>query len=247
MKSPFGHLLSVSIAAAALLGAPARAESPKTKPPTLAVLYFDYSGKDQELAGLRKGLAQMLISDLSVNENVRLVERDRLQEVLSELELAKGTSVDPKTAAKIGKLLGAKMMVMGSYFSLAGVLRADARVVEVETGQLLHATGASGKADDFLSLEMKLSTALSTFLATSLPKSMSEPDPGGNTPTGSGGRREHAARPKGLRTKTALRYSKALEALDAGKKEEAKAELKVVLQEQPDFRLAALDLDKLIQ
>ena len=49
------------------------------------------------------------------------------------------------------------------------------------------------------------------------------------------------------RTKTALAYSRALDAKDRGAKDEAKAELKKVLDEQPDFELAALDLDSLMQ
>ena len=71
------------------------------------MLYFDYSGKDQDLGVLRKGLAQMLISDLAGLESVRLVERDRLEEILAELKLAQSGKLDPQAAAKVGKLLGA--------------------------------------------------------------------------------------------------------------------------------------------
>ncbi len=45
--------------------------------PTVAVLYFDYDGKDDSMALLKKGLAQMLISDLSGQESIHLVERER--------------------------------------------------------------------------------------------------------------------------------------------------------------------------
>src|SRR3954462_15487681 len=103
--------------------------------PTVAILYFDYSGKDPEMGVLKKGLAQMLISDLSGMESVRLVERDRLEEVLAELKLGQTTKIDPQSAAKVGKLLGARYMVLGGYFDLMQTLRADARVVEVETGK----------------------------------------------------------------------------------------------------------------
>src|SRR5215475_12839350 len=85
-------------------------------PPTVAVLYFDYEGKDADLALLRKGLAQMLISDLLGTPAIRVVERDRLQEVIAELKLQATNKIDQNTAVKAGKLLGARYLVLGGYF-----------------------------------------------------------------------------------------------------------------------------------
>jgi TolB-like protein len=247
--APFSSLVLLS---AFLLGsAPpsvARADGPKA--PTLAILYFDYSGKDEEMGLLRKGLAQMLISDLSGAEGVRLVERERLEDVLAELKLGQKAAIDPKTAAKVGKLLGAQHMVLGSYFALGGILRADARIVEVETGRVLRSAGANGKPDDFLGVEQRLKGALQEFIAAGLPASPAPAAPGkggDGSPDSGGPRHARVIPPAQLRTRTALRYGKALEALDRGKKEEAKAELQSVLKEQPDFELAALDLDKLMK
>ncbi len=236
------------LAALALAGAPQVARAKDAKPPTLAVLYFDYSGKDEELGLLRKGLAQMLLSDLSGAQGIRLVERERLEDVLSELKLGQKAAFDAKTAAKVGKLLGAQHMVLGSYFSLGGVLRADARIVEVETGRVLRSAGANGKPDDFLSVEQKLKDAILDFIASGLPAAPAPaaPEKGGEGAEGAA-RHARVLPPAQLRVHTAVRYGKALEAADLGKKEEAKAELAAVLKEQPDFKLAALDLDKLMK
>src|SRR4051812_39755191 len=95
-------------------------------PVTVAVLYFDYDGKDTELAVLRKGLAQMLISDLLGTPTIRVVERDRLQEVLDELKLQATNKIEPATAVKAGKLLGARYLVLGGYFDVKQSFRADA-------------------------------------------------------------------------------------------------------------------------
>jgi TolB-like protein len=206
--------------------------------PTVAVLYFDYSGKDADMAVLKKGLAQMIISDLSAIDGVRLVERDRLEEILAELKLAQSGKIDASTAAKVGKLLGARYIVLGGYFDLMDTLRADARVVEVETGKVLQSTGAQGKPQDFLGVEQKLSEAIGKILQAKATAAAATPET------------TRAAPPKpptALRVKTALRYSKALDAKDRGDKATAKKELAEVVKEQPDFRLAKLDIDKLIQ
>src|SRR5688572_16677519 len=57
--------------------------------PTVAILYFDYGGKNEELGALRKGLAQMMITDLADVQAVTVVERARLNEILDELKLGR--------------------------------------------------------------------------------------------------------------------------------------------------------------
>ena len=152
--------------AALLFASAAAAQSPKAdQRPTVAVLYFDYTGKSEELGVLRKGLAQMLISDLGAVDAVRIVERDRLQEILAELKLQGTAKIDPASASKVGKLLGARYMLLGGYFDLLGALRVDARLVEVETGKIVHSVGANGTPGEFLAVEQKVAEAVSLGLA----------------------------------------------------------------------------------
>src|SRR5215468_2522022 len=159
-RVPIGLAAAVAVgvvvaAVAGLLARPARAAAPG-EAPTAAVLYFDYDGKDAELALLRKGLAQMLISDLAGNESIRVVERERLQDVLAELKLQASSKIDQASAVKAGKLLGARYLVLGAYFDVMKSFRADARIVDVETGQVLFSSGGTAKPDDVLLLEQKL-------------------------------------------------------------------------------------------
>ncbi|MDP6945075.1 MAG: CsgG/HfaB family protein, partial [Myxococcota bacterium] len=69
----------------------------------IAVSYFANTSKKPELEPLKKGIAEMLITDLSVSKDIRLVERSRLNDVMKELDLQASKFVDKKTAAKIGK------------------------------------------------------------------------------------------------------------------------------------------------
>jgi len=204
--------------------------------PTVAVMYFDYGGKDDELAALRKGLAQMMISDLSALDAIQLVERDRLEEILAELRLGRSGKLDAASAAKAGKLLGARYMVLGGYFDLKTKLRVDARVVEVETGKLVQSVGATGALDDFLAVEQKLVADIGAVLGKQLaiPPAKSPPVP-------------RVKPPAKLARHTAVLYSRALHDADTGNKAKARDELKQVVTDQPDFKLALVDLDKLMQ
>ncbi len=220
----------------AFAGAP-RAEKPAAKPvkPTVAVLYFDYGGKKAELEPLREGLAQMLITDLAELPEIRVVERARLKAILEEHGLAASGKVDAASAARVGKLLGARDLVLGSFFDLAGTLRIDARVVEVETGKVVRSVGVNGPGADFWGLERDLAAKLADTMRTALPAAF-----------------EHSAqlapkaRPPKVAAATAVTYGRALAAADAGKKAEARGLLTKVVDEAPGFTLAKRDLNALL-
>jgi TolB-like protein len=237
-------LLVTVLAATAVFALPGvlQGQEKKNPPPTVAVLYFDYTGKTTDLEVLRKGLAQMMITDLIDIQEIQVVERDRLQDILEELKLAQTAKVDPQTAAKVGKLLGARYLVLGAYFDLAQTFRVDARVVEVETGKVMKSFGTNGKADEFLLLEQKLVGDLRNYFQTDLWSDVTKPQPDPARP-----KTERPKPPKTLKSSTAVAYSKALDAKDKGEVEVAKAELKKVVEEQPDFTLAVLDLKLLAQ
>jgi len=223
-------------------------------PPTVALLYFEYTGKSADLEQLRKGWARMLISDLSQSPAFQIVERDRLEEVLAELKLGQSKRVDAATAAKVGKLLGARYLVLGGYFDLKDALRVDARIVDVESGKVLKSIGAQRKPDEFLELEQKLAADLAEALAA-IASGAPAPPPPANPPAPKPPAAKPAAPPKPakarpappkrLKTAIAARYGKALDAKDRGNKKLAKAELEKVVAAQPDFELAAADLAEL--
>lgn len=220
-------LLTLLLAPVALAG----------EPPTVAILYFDYDGADADLVPLRKGLAQMLITDLAGREGYKVVERARLQEVLAELNLGKTQKLDPAAALKVGKLLQAKYLVAGGYFSMLGSLRLDARVIEVETSNTVKGLGATGKPDDFFALEQKLAADLDATVLAAAAKAASQPPPKPTTPTALA----RSAKGK-VPLKAVAALSKALDAKDEKDTAKAKEQLDVLVKANPDFLLARLEL-----
>lgn len=126
------RLLLVAIALLTLVPSPARADEAVK----LAVMYFENQGND-DLSMLRVGLAQMLITDLSAEQRFDVVERTRINEILAEQDLQATDKIDPDTAVELGRIIGARYMVLGSYFELMGQLRVDARVVDVATSRIV--------------------------------------------------------------------------------------------------------------
>lgn len=145
---------------------------------TLAVLYFENQG-NPDLEPLKVGLSQMLITDLAGAEGVTVVERSQLQAILDELELGHSGVADPATAARVGELLGSKWLLLGSYFELMGTLRIDARLVRVETGEIVHAFGVNDATSAFMQMEKTLAGSFQSALAAQTSGVPTEPGPSG--------------------------------------------------------------------
>ena len=120
--------------------------------PGIAVLPFENGGsygKDKEdFDALRKGIAATLIHELARNPGARLVEREQTQRLLDEQGLGVAEQVDAATAAKVGKLVGARYMITGSFIDLYGDFRLDARIIDVETGEIMKVVRSDPKLHD---------------------------------------------------------------------------------------------------
>ena len=191
---------------------------------------------------LRKGLTQMLVSDLSDVTEVDIVERARLQDAIEELELNRTNKIDKSSANRIGKLLGARYLVMGGYFDISGTLRMDARVVEVETGKVVASLGKHGKAADFIDLQQYLAGELTRVLRLQIAAGKPARAGTGDRPRP---RPKKPRRPSSLDARQAAAYGRALDAVDRGDPRAAETILEDLVAKKPDFQIAALDLASL--
>ena len=121
--------------------------------PTIAVLYFTNGAliDNASYAPLSKGMAEMLITELTQNNAVRVVERDRLQSLIEEQNLQNSDRVDKETAVKMGKTLGARHMLMGTFvIDPKRNMRIDVRAVNTETSAIEYTESVTGNADNLL-------------------------------------------------------------------------------------------------
>lgn len=116
---------------------------------TVAVLDFDTSGapalgKD---GGVMAG--ELLAAALSTRAGIRLVERTALKRAMEEQTLGLSGVVDPATAARVQRLVGAQVLVTGRVFAASNRLVVTARAVGIETGHL-EAVVVEGRPGDDL-------------------------------------------------------------------------------------------------
>ena len=164
---------------------PLVAQSTPDSRPTLAVLYFTNSALVDfaSYAPLSKGMAEMLINEIAQNDAVRVVERDRLQSLLDEQNLQSTDRVDKETAVKLGKTLGARHMLMGSFvIDPNRNLRIDVRAVNVETSAIEFVQTVNGKADRMLELVIELGAKINGGLKLPALKTASATVPASRNP-----------------------------------------------------------------
>lgn len=159
--------------AGTLAGAPAAAQQRDARP-GLAVLPFEnggsYGREREDYDALRRGIAAILIADLSLNPAIRLVDRAETQRILDEQVLGATGRVDAGTAARVGRLVGARYMITGTFIDLYGDFRLDARIIDVETGEILKVVRSDTKFSDIKQLSSMIGSVAQRILAeTNLP------------------------------------------------------------------------------
>ena len=70
--------------------------------------------------------------------DITVVERKRIDKIMEEYAFQSSPFVDIKTAKKLGKGLGADCIIVGSVAALGCPLYITARMLDVETGVILH-------------------------------------------------------------------------------------------------------------
>ncbi len=188
---------------------------------TVAVSSFKNLGSEN-LGPLGKGMAAMLIHDLSQVPDLQVVERVKLQALLQEMNLGTSGLVDKKTAPKVGKLLKAKHVTSGSMADLEkeNLLIASV-VVDSEQMSSISTQEAQGALKEFYDLEKVIAYDIIKDLGYDPDK---VPGEFGKIHT------------KSLAALTS--FSVGLDYLDQEKYDEAREEFQKALDEDPKFELA---------
>jgi TolB-like protein len=117
------------------------------EPQVVGVFPFLFAAQNADLGPLARALAELLTVDLSQTDRLRVVERSQIQHLLDELALAQTARMDPATAARSGRLVGAGRIVQGRIDGEGEEVRLQAIPVRVgaepeqEPGDLLLREG----------------------------------------------------------------------------------------------------------
>jgi tetratricopeptide (TPR) repeat protein len=198
-------------------------------PRTVGVFPFLTVTTDPQLEPLGTALAELLTTDLAQTDRVRVLERVRVQKLLDEMSLAASGRVDPATAARSGRLLGAGTLVQGRVEGTSGALALQALVVHVTTPR---AAGAPLDERDALSriFEVEKRLALGIYDRMGIQLTVAE--------------RQRVTRQATTNVQALLALGSGLEAQDAGRYGEGASYFARAVQLDPNFEIAKAHLDQ---
>jgi hypothetical protein len=111
-----------------------RSAADPVRPLTVAIL--DFECRDEILGDAGPQSASMLNALLSTESGLVLVERAELQKVLGEQELGLSGTVSTESAARVGQLTGAKVLVTGRVFKVGKETVLVAKIIGTETSRV---------------------------------------------------------------------------------------------------------------
>ena len=148
-------LVLVSMAAPAALSADPTV-SPAEEALRISVLYFDNTSGAEELEWLKKGLSDMLLTDLSLSDGITAVEREQLEKIITEQKFSLSGFTDDNQSIEIGKLLAAELLLTGSFLTSNEKIRIDCKLLDTETGEIKAAVKTEGRLTDIFALEEEI-------------------------------------------------------------------------------------------
>jgi len=159
-----------------ILSAGLAAAAPQNQKKRVAVLDFDFGAVQNWWGGnwdIGKGVCDLIVDRLVNDGTYSVIERKRLDAILAEQNFSNSDRADASTAAKVGKVLGVNVIIVGSItqfgteksnFDVGGIagrfggfgagkvgtqkgkakVAVTARAVDVNTGEILSSVNGTG-------------------------------------------------------------------------------------------------------
>jgi len=187
---------------------------------TMAIIDFKNSSIDQKAKfdPMEQGFADLMIHRLNNSTGLKVIERERIQWILNEINIQDKYNMEE--AVRIGKQLGVHAVLLGSFIIFNDEIWLGARLVKVETSEILLADEIKGDVDDFFDLTEKLSEKI----ADKIDVKLKQEEAGISTETRS--------------LEAMLSYSEGLQMLEEGKYKDAYNKFLKALEFDPDYELA---------
>jgi len=196
---------------------------------TLAIMYFENMVDTEDKERLGEIVTNLLITDLSESEYMRVVSSQRLYDILKLLGREGEKEIDREVATLVATKAGAKWMLLGNVLQVEPEIILTSQLVDVGSGKVAAAQRITGEAGekifsmvDKLTVEVKKDLSLPTL-------AQREPDPSVADVT----------------THSPEAYRCYLEGIDYGNKyysKEAKESFKKALEYDSTFAMAYLRL-----
>ena len=131
---------------------------------SVAVLGFQNASKRDETAWLSSALSEMLATELSAGEKLRIVPAENVARMERDLSLTETNTLASDTLKRVHNYLGSDLMLVGGYTTLGrasgGQLRLDVRLQDATTGETLASIAEAGSEINLFDLVSRVGSDL---------------------------------------------------------------------------------------
>jgi eukaryotic-like serine/threonine-protein kinase len=132
--------------------------------PSIAVMSFVNLSGDSKDAWLSTAFSEMVASELAVGRNSRTISFEEVARAKMELSLPDTDAFSKATLFNVRQKLGADLIILGSFSTVAGEstkdLRVDLRVQDTIAGETIVAISETGRESDLYQLISQVGTCL---------------------------------------------------------------------------------------
>jgi serine/threonine protein kinase/tetratricopeptide (TPR) repeat protein len=143
--------------------APDSVPGPKLRK-SVAVLGLQNASKRDETAWLSTALSEMLATELSAGEKLRIIPAENVARMKRDLSLTETDTLASDTLKRVHNYVGSDLLLVGSYTALGrasgGQLRLDARLQDATTGETVAAVAEAGSEINLFDLVSRVGSDL---------------------------------------------------------------------------------------
>jgi len=138
---------------------------------SIAVVPFKLLGNIRHSKIYSHGLPDVISHRLSKLDNIKVLERIKLGEVLQEIKLQEYGLTSDEDADRIGKLIGADIIITGDIHDLSSDIRFHIKGICVSTGEIIFSFLHYFKTSEFYDF-----SALEYFISVNIMKAINNDD-----------------------------------------------------------------------
>jgi tetratricopeptide (TPR) repeat protein len=116
--------------------------------PSLAVMYFENNTGDENLDHWRKGISDLLITDLTQSKYLKVLGGDRLFNILSEMDQLEAKGYSSEVLKEVAARGGVNHIARGSYSKAGDILRIDIVLQDARSGDPIATERVEGKGEE---------------------------------------------------------------------------------------------------
>ena len=137
--------------------------APKLENAVAVMTFANITGEPTD-EWIGSGIAETVTSDLKKVRGLSVIGRERTFEVLKDLGTGQLADFDESVAIDVGRRLAASWILGGGYQRIGEMIRITARVIDVNTGEVVRTVKIDGNINEIFTLQDKIVYELSQGL-----------------------------------------------------------------------------------